>query len=384
MADYGLLGGIGQGLQQGLLMYQKTKQLNRENQIQNLTSGVQQDADGNLSLTPLKQQQQQMQQTQADEFGKSHDATTQQSQDSRSFHRQALAKAVPGIDVMKAIPDTMSKADLESESSPIKGLIQGGFGMQGNQARAAGMNGRVLLGQDNQAEAAVQKVHKDPLIVQMRGQANNIDKGLNLLSDPKNPPSMTAMNEVAQDMAAALSGNKGVASDFKVKAVSTPTIEGKMQELKAYMSSDPNQPAPPDVVAFWKDMGTRLQGAYDRQMGQRANNLTQGSKTAFAHNPNAANAMQEAAATYKSGKWREDGIDSSQDTTSQIAPGQPGATNQQYTPDVLDYAKTHNITPDQANAIKAQRTGGAPQSPQVGATSATSGLLGKLKGLVGG
>lgn len=53
--DYGLIGGIGQGIQQGLLMYQKQKQLNRENQIQNLTSGLQTDADGNLQLNDQAQ-----------------------------------------------------------------------------------------------------------------------------------------------------------------------------------------------------------------------------------------------------------------------------------------------------------------------------------------
>jgi uncharacterized protein YqeY len=37
-------------LQQGLLTYMKAKQLNRENQIQNLTAGVETDEQGNLKV----------------------------------------------------------------------------------------------------------------------------------------------------------------------------------------------------------------------------------------------------------------------------------------------------------------------------------------------
>jgi hypothetical protein len=53
--DYGLIGGLGQGIQKGLETFMKMKQLNRENQIQNLTAGVETDEQGNLKFTPEEQ-----------------------------------------------------------------------------------------------------------------------------------------------------------------------------------------------------------------------------------------------------------------------------------------------------------------------------------------
>lgn len=408
MADYGLLGGLGEGLKQGLLMYQNQKQLQRQNQIQNLTSGVQTDADGNLQLTPQKQQQMQtasdlqksqlqesqgqnqLQQAQLDklpqmsqEFSDARDATSSASQHSRQVNQLALKAANPGMsdsDIQKAIPETMSKAELESDSSPVKQMIQGGYSKQAGQLKAQSFQGRVDVMQDNQSEAAVQKIHNDSLIKQMRSQASSIDKGQDQLSDPNHPPSWIQLNEVANDYANALSANKG-SSDFKLKQTEQESFDQKLGEIAGYVKSDPNQPADPAYVNFYKQMGDRLSSTYDKQLGQRASSLAAQSSKVYKHNPSAAEAQQDAADSYKNGNWRND---SSLNPNGGSAPapqqGQSGASNgHPQDQQAVSWAQSNPNDPRSAAILKANGVTSQAQAPE------QPGLLSRIKtGLLGG
>lgn len=63
MADnYGLLGTMASGIREGLLAYQTTQQMKRQNQMQNLLQGTQEDDQGNLGFTPEMQAQREAQQ----------------------------------------------------------------------------------------------------------------------------------------------------------------------------------------------------------------------------------------------------------------------------------------------------------------------------------
>ncbi len=142
------------------------------------------------------------------------------------------------------------------------------------QINMSGLRGQAMMQgndikRDAQSAQAVAKIHGDKALQGMRQQATMIDKGLDLTSDPSNPPSVTAMHEFAQDVSAALSG-KAASSDMKLRSISTPTVREKLANLEAYITSDPNQPAPPEVVKFWNGMGNRLKEAYGRQMSARA------------------------------------------------------------------------------------------------------------------
>jgi hypothetical protein len=179
------------------------------------------------------------------------------------------------------------------------------IGARNKGVSAANGAGRIDTQRDAQAAAAANKIHHDPVLTQMTQQARNIDKGLDLL---QGQPSFTALNEVAQDFSAALSG-KAVSSDFKLRELQTPAVAAEIAKLKAYASSNPDQPATPEMVKFWHDMGQRLNDAYGRQMGARASGQLKGLKTAYAHNANAYNAAVEAARSYADGSWRS--LDSS-------------------------------------------------------------------------
>lgn len=178
-------------------------------------------------------------------------------------------------------------------------------------AQNAGLRGQAaMIGigtrQDNQAASAVHKIHDDKVIVQMRGQATNIDKGLDTLEgSATHKPSWLEVNEVAQDYANALSGAKG-SSDFKLKQSEQESFDKYLGDVIGRAKSDPNQPADDTYINFYKQFGQRLKSTYDKQLGSRASNLLTGSKTAYAHNPNAFGAMKEAADLYRSGGWRND------------------------------------------------------------------------------
>jgi len=193
------------------------------------------------------------------------------------------------VDIQTA-SDEIAKASAQHQANEAQKQRAGSYQTQANT--------RI----DEQAAQAVNRINTDDALKTMTQQHRNIDKALKLTGDPKNPPSVTTMNEVAQDVSAALAG-KGISSDFKLKEINQKTVEGQLQNLKAYLSSNPDQPAPPDVVKFWNDMAGRLSGAYDRQIGARANTLKQEARTVYKHNPAAAEAAESIAETYANGSW---------------------------------------------------------------------------------
>ena len=260
--------------------------------------------------------------------------------------------------------------------------------MSGARGQAAMMN--VGLHEDNMSAGAVNKIHSDPVLVNTRNQATNIDKGLETLKGSNtHKPSWIEVNEVAQDFANALSGNKG-SSDFKLKQSEQESFDKYLGDLKARSSSNPDQPADQTYVDFYNQFGNRLKGAYDKQLAARASNKLNGLETAYRHNPNAYQAAKEAAQIYKDGSWRNDpDLHASQAQGNTPAPqsapaprpeglvnqgilgkiggllgfGQkpqnaPEAPTQQFSPDVVKYATTHGITPQAAQTIKDQRTKG--------------------------
>ena len=197
------------------------------------------------------------------------------------------------------------------------------------QINMSGLRGQAMMQgndikRDSQSAQAVAKIHGDKALSGMRQQATMIDKGLELTSDPNNPPSVVAMHEFAQDVSAALAG-KAASSDMKLRSISTPSIKEKLANLESYIESNPNQPAPPEVVKFWNGMGNRLKEAYGRQMAARASEVAKQAGTVYKHNPNAQKAQQDAAQMYKDGSWRDSSDVDSGQAAPQAAPPQQSA-----------------------------------------------------------
>ncbi len=240
--------------------------------------------------------------------------------------------------------------------------------MQGLRGQAAMEN--VDTRRDNQSAQAVAKIHQDKALSGMRQQATMIDKGLELTSDPNNPPSVVAMHEFAQDVSAALAG-KAASSDMKLRSISTPSVREKLANLESYITSNPNQPAPPEVVKFWNGMGNRLKEAYGRQMAARAGEVAKQAGTVYKHNPAAQKAQQDAAQMYKDGSWRDSSDIQETASPQQQAPQQAAPPQGLVQPQQGFLGKAAGML---GFGQQAQAAPAAPQDPNITKYAQANGL----------
>lgn len=188
----------------------------------------------------------------------------------------------------------------------------------------------------DQAAGAVNKVHNamKPVIQ----PALNIQKGMHILEE-KNV-SWKRINEVAQDFNKALT-NSAVASDFKLKQLETPSLKQKIADAFSFATSDPDQPADPKVVAFWKKFGEDLGSIYNQQISALAKNQGKTAATIYkGRNDIAYKAIQEAVNNYTSGDWMNNA-----DATAAA----------EEDPKVDEYAKANNLSYKQALGILMKR-----------------------------
>lgn len=168
--------------------------------------------------------------------------------------------------------------------------------------RAQSYNTQAETRKDEQSAQAVERINNDSVLSALTQQARNISKGTAILNGN---PSWVRLNEVAQDYSAALAG-KGTGSDFKLKEIKKESIAQHLGDLKTLLSSDPDQPASPEAVAFWRKMGDDLAGQYHQQIGSRASQKGREARTVYSKNPNAVKAVEETVKTYKNGTWNGD------------------------------------------------------------------------------
>jgi hypothetical protein len=293
--NYGLLSGIANGVNSFMNAYQTAKGIKHQQKMQELLAGVTEDEQGNMALTPEKQQEKELQR-----------GLIQSKIEELNPRSKALKEELGMTAGYKAIKD--ENGNVIGREPDYAYLTA-----KGNSTFGGGRGADLRT--DKQAAEATNRIHNDKDITQMRGQANAIYRGMHLISDPNNPPSVTAMHEIAQDFASALNNGK-VSSDFKLKSISTPTLQENMRKLESFITSNPNQPAPPEVVRFWKDMGSRLNDAYKRQMGARASTITKELGTVYKHNQQARDAAAAAAQSYIDGSW----INSGEEQPQEAAP----------------------------------------------------------------
>lgn len=174
---------------------------------------------------------------------------------------------------------------------------------QAQMVRSGSYSDRVDISRDDQTVKAIKNINEDPKIIQFTNQINAIDRGLHFITDPKKPPNFTMLAEVEQDFAGALAAAK-VSSDFKLKSISQETMAKKFGELRTWITSNPNQPVPPELTKFYQDMGERLNKSYAVQLSARAKQLTKDNKLAYSKNPNAIEASDSTAASYMDGTWK--------------------------------------------------------------------------------
>lgn len=151
---------------------------------------------------------------------------------------------------------------------------------------------------DEQAAQAVKRVNDDHMVVQATGTLNAVQKGERLLA--KNP-SWKTVHEVMQDYSSALNP-KGGGSDFKLKQFEFEGGSQKIARVMEAVTNNPDQPAPPEVVAWLKQMGNNLTDTTHGQLAARTTQLKKEAATTYAHNPNAVKAVTDAANSYITGE----------------------------------------------------------------------------------
>lgn len=195
--------------------------------------------------------------------------------------------------------------------------------------------------------AAADKIHKDPVILDTLNRTNQADVDLNTL---RNSPVIThqMLVELGSGLGRLVGGGKSsglTQTEEQTYKSSQGWLAKHMQEIegKAYNA------LPEGLRGSLDETYDRLSSGWKSVAAHRAESLYRTQPYEDAEK-NMVEAIKTYSPTFKPGQ------------KSKAAPviqapvsSSPSAFFGQ---DVLDYAKQHGITPDQANAIKLQRTGG--------------------------
>lgn len=149
---------------------------------------------------------------------------------------------------------------------------------------------------------AADSIHKAPNMKTYVDLSNNVGESINLVNQPD--VTLTAANEALQGIVRAIS-RTNVSSDYKLKQFETPTLQGWQNKLETLITSDPNRPAPPEVVKLIQKIGNRVLDNYDGAIKREANRVAQG-KIGHFKNRAANDAMKQARDFYTSGAFIEE------------------------------------------------------------------------------
>lgn len=251
MADttnYGMLGNIASGIREGLTAYQTTQNMNRQQQIENLLTGVQTNPiTGDLDYTPQKKQELAVKaaltQRQADKL----DPNSEISQNTRNTFKNILGPKGAG-----AIGDNSSAADLEDTG--VGGLIK--TKLQGENSADVAMTKGLMMAnaygskaQDRedknhsqalqQTQSFLESARGNPEVAQAQKDmyaAKKLDSLANLYGDP-NKLSPAQVQLAASEVAKIASG--GVPASHELQGLNPSTVPKSLAEAAQYFSNNP-------------------------------------------------------------------------------------------------------------------------------------------------
>lgn len=236
--DWGLLGGLAEGIKSGFESYRKEKQdimdramKRRLEQLQLAKEGYQiSPTDESLiEMTPEAQQKKKY------ETGL-YDPTSEASKNAR-LQARGLLKAAGAPDVESIIPEGATAKDILGESSLYGKAITGIYGMKGREMatdrfqRGYDIKEQSLaLRRGEMASKAGQAVEHDPIVMQAKKTNNSLDRALSMMKG--NVP-ITAKNFaiLQQDMINAMAPG-GAATEGKVNREMVETLAGHLNDLQ--------------------------------------------------------------------------------------------------------------------------------------------------------
>lgn len=338
MPDYGLINGIGQGLQTAFKTYinernrhDSLRQQNLANALKLREEGVQIKSGTEQSLNPELE---------------SSGGNEQYSGLLRNVARDQLKTVHPDYNdeqLDQMIPQGLSAAQYEKAAGLLKPSIGAFATLEGRKVMANAMQGRnqIMSGNLdlNRAKAASgisDKVNKDKVVQATDLQQAAIAKGLDRLNSNQ-PMTPQMLNEVQMDLANAITGGR-VAAQGTVHRVEMQNMAQKMANLQQYLSSNPTDVNSPGIKKYLKQTFDELNQLNQKIREKRVKNLTGQAKQAYGTQGPFGGVISD--------------LEQNANGENQIV-----SPEQQFSPDVLQYAKAHNISPEQAQAIKLQRSG---------------------------
>lgn len=311
MADFGLLfQGLASGLNSGMQNYREQRKLGQQRAMDNAKlaqMGMQSDSGGNVSYTPAGQQQLDLQQKQLSRQQEEEDPTSPRSEGARKYAMGILKAASRNQenDLSGLVQPGWSAADIQRESQKgiLKPFLSGEIGLQGKDAMMQAMAARFAQGndikerglglrEDAQASRAADTVHHDKQILTLTQGLDRLDRGRPILD--QNTITNQELNDYQQEIQGALTGAQGGGGLGKLERTEYTSLQGKIAGLKQYMTGQPQDAAPRELVERLKALADHTREVMVQHRSGRASSLNRN----FAHNPAANEEMGKAIQEY--------------------------------------------------------------------------------------
>lgn len=291
-ANYGLLGGIGHGIQSAVDSYRQERaaqqgianqELDRQVKKAGLLSqGYQTDDQGNVTPTALRSQQMGVEQ-------QALDPNSPYSQHYRQTSKALLKSINPSLET--AVPDTASAYELEKSGLIPKG-IGAEAGMMGQMMRSQSYQQNNAIKQDDQTSRAANTIHNDKRVVQLSQQLDQLERGRRILDQPT--ITNQEFNDYQQEIQSAISGASGGALG-KLERTEYTTAQQELANLKQKITGRPQDAVPRELVERLKGLADHTKEMMAMHRSNRAQTLVR----PYAHNPDAEDAQRKAAEAYR-------------------------------------------------------------------------------------
>lgn len=183
----------------------------------------------------------------------------------------------------------------KNDTSLLKTALAGMIAGQNKGATQDWRTDRVM------AQAA-DSIHKAPNMRTYTDMANSVGESMFLVNKPD--VTITEAHEALQNLTRAI-GRTNVSSDYRQKQLAMPTVQESLSRLQGMITSDPNQPAPPETLALIKKIGGRVLDTYDSSIKREANRSAQG-KLGKYRTKEANQSLQEARDFYTRGDYMKE------------------------------------------------------------------------------
>lgn len=194
---------------------------------------------------------------------------------------------------------TMDDSEVSQLENAEKFRLQQEAGLTKASMMAGPRAGQLETRKVDQAAQAKNKIDTDTVLKGTVEQLQNVKKAQDLIG--KGTPSWTAINEAMQDLSSAMNPKSG-GSDHKLKEIEIQNFDKFLGQWSAKATSNPDQPANAESIAFVKHFAERLNSSYRTQGAARAKQLGSEARKIYGKsNPAAADAVENTVNAYVDG-----------------------------------------------------------------------------------